>query len=126
MTLVAEVIETKTKPSQPWGEIGESAFGVATATVDRGPVVQSILALGHQDTDPQGLQGESGIEVLGASGDHLVVTSSRRRLVVGEEVRFQPNYSALVRSMGSPFVEKVMRGQAGLVGLDGGLQASAS
>ena len=34
-TLTAEVIELKTKPAQPWGEIGESAFGVATAATGR-------------------------------------------------------------------------------------------
>jgi len=113
VTLVAEVIETKAKPLQPWGEIGESAFGAQTAAVDRGPIVQSILALGHQDTDPKGIQPPTGVEVIGASGDHLIVTSSRRHLVPGDELRFRPNYGALVRAWTSPFVSKVMRGGGG-------------
>ncbi len=36
ITLVAEVIESKVKPSQPWGEIAQTAFGEATRHQDRG------------------------------------------------------------------------------------------
>jgi predicted amino acid racemase len=111
VTLVAEVIESKAKPSRPWGEVGESAFGIATPAVDRGQLVQTILALGHQDTDPEGLRPPAGVELLGASGDHLVV-ANHRRLVAGTELRFQPNYSALVRAMTSPFVAKVLKAES--------------
>jgi predicted amino acid racemase len=110
ITLVAEVIESKVKPSQPWGEIAQSAFGEVSATRDRGDISQIILAVGHQDTDPSGLQAPAGIEVLGQSSDHLVAESTPDRLAVGAEVRFQLNYSALVRSMTSPFVAKVVSG----------------
>lgn len=109
ITLVAEVIESKCKPSQPWGELGQTAFGQRVAPVtDRGLISQAILAIGEQDTDPRGLQAPAGIEVLGASSDHLVVDTGQCRQPVGSEIRFQPNYSAMVRAMTSPFVEKVM------------------
>ena len=104
ITLIAEVIESKIKPSLPWGEIGQTAFGAEPTTDDRGSVNQAIIALGLQDTDPDGLLPLSKVEVLGASGDHLIVESS---LPVGSEVLFQLNYSAMVRSMTSPFVAKI-------------------
>ena len=107
-TLVAEVIESKTKPSQPWGLVAETAFGAPRATADRGQHARAIFALGHQDTDPDGLQPPAGVDILGSSSDHLVVDSGRNPLAVGAEMTFQVNYSALVRAMLSPFVSKVM------------------
>ncbi len=112
ITLVAEVIESKRKPSQPTGDIAQSAFGEALspndpALTDRGMVKQAILAIGIQDIDPSGLQAPAGIEILGASSDHLVIEPVKNDLLVGEEVTFQLNYSALVRAMTSPFVAKV-------------------
>lgn len=105
ITLVAEVIESKTKPSQPWGQIAETAFGAALPMADRGSIFQAILALGRVDTDPDGLTPPPGIEIIGSSSDHLVVSSGRTRLAVGTEVTFQLNYSALIRAMASQFVE---------------------
>ncbi len=109
-TLIAEVIESKLKPSQPWGEVGQSAFGVTPPVTNRGNIFQTILAIGQQDIDPNGLQAPDGIEILGASSDHLIVESDRC-LPVGSEISFQLNYSALVRAMTSPFVIKVEKGQ---------------
>jgi len=108
ITLVAEVIESKTKPSQPWGVIAQTAFGNAPAKENRGAISQAILACGRQDTDPDGLQPPAGIEILGASSDHLIVDSGGHRLTVGDEITFQLNYSALLRCMTSPFVAKAV------------------
>lgn len=109
ITLVAEVIESKAKPSQPWGELGQTAFGQrASSTTDKGRITQAILAIGEQDTDPGGLQAPAGIKILGASSDHLIVDSDQCYQPVGSEIRFQLNYSAMVRATTSPFVEKVM------------------
>ncbi len=110
ITLIAEVIESKLKPSQPWGEVGQSAFGVVPSITNRGNIFQTILAIGHQDIDPTGLQSPTGIEILGASSDHLIVESDRC-FPVGAEIGFQLNYSALVRAMTSPFVIKAKKGQ---------------
>lgn len=107
ITLVTEVIESKRKPSQPTGNIAQSAFGEAVALTDRGIVRQAILAIGIQDIDPSGLQAPAGIEIMGASSDHLVIEPVKGELFVGEEVTFQLNYSALVRAMTSPFVSKI-------------------
>jgi predicted amino acid racemase len=77
--------------------------------MDRGDISRTIVAIGHQDADPSGLLPAPGIEVLGASSDHLIVDAGRRRLSAGIEITFHLNYSALVRAMTSPFVGKVMK-----------------
>jgi len=106
ITLVAEVIEAKVKPSQPWGKFAETAFGASTPTADRGNVSQAILAIGQMDTDPSGLTPPRAIEILGSSSDHLIVDCGGNSLPIGAEITFQLNYSALIRAMASPFVSK--------------------
>lgn len=109
ITLVAEVIEAKVKPSLPTGQIAQNAFGEIPVVADRGQVTQIILALGRQDTDPDGLQAPDGINVMGGSSDHLILESDSDDLQVGTEVAFQMNYSALVRAMTSPYITKVIK-----------------
>ncbi len=107
VTLVAEVIESKTKPSRPRGEQGQTAFG---DTVEergaRGPSHRVIVALGRQDVDVEGLVAPDGVDILGASSDHLVLDAHANRPDVGAELRFTLNYSALLRAMTSPFVAR--------------------
>lgn len=110
-TVIAEVIESSIKPSLAWGTIAQTAFGAKEPKQDRGQIQHTILAIGQQDTDPNGLASPSGISVLGASSDHLILESSGKYLSVGTEVRFLPNYSAVLRAMTSPFVTKVLNGQ---------------
>ena len=114
ITLVAEVIESKLKPSQPWGTIAQNAFGIPPAPKTTGHIQQAILAIGRQDIDPSGLEPPHGIEILEASSDHLVVRSSGFTHPVGSEIEFQPNYSALLRAMTSPFVSKIWKNRTTL------------
>jgi predicted amino acid racemase len=106
ITLVAEVIESKVKPTQPSGKLAQTAFGMRPAAKNRGTITQTILAIGIQDIDPRGLQPPIGIEILGASSDHLIVTSNADNMALGDEMVFQMDYSALLRAMTSPFVTK--------------------
>lgn len=106
IALVAEVIESKLKPSLPKGTLAQTAFGKQPAINDRGTIAQSILAVGRQDIDPSGLYAPPGIEILGASSDHLIVASNSC-LEIGSEVVFAVNYSALLQAMTSSFVHKV-------------------
>jgi len=108
ITLIAEVIEAKIKPSQPWGEMAQNAFGEKPSLTNQGNISQTILAIGHQDVDPCGLQPPPGVKILGASSDHLITDTGSCNLTVGDEVSFLPNYSALVRAMTSPFVAKLI------------------
>jgi predicted amino acid racemase len=114
ITLVAEVIEAKFKPSLAWGEIGQTAFGESPPKEDRGQIAQAILAVGRQDVDPCGLCPPSGIEILGMSSDHLIVDAGCLCPAIGAEIRFQLNYSAMVRAMTSPYVAKLSMVQTDL------------
>ncbi|MBC8262566.1 MAG: alanine/ornithine racemase family PLP-dependent enzyme [Anaerolineales bacterium] len=106
-TLVAEVIELKTKPARPYGEIAQDAFGHVPAFEDKGRMKRAILALGEQDVDVSGIKPRIAASILGASSDHLILDARDSGLEVGVEVRFDVNYSALLRAMTSPYVEKV-------------------
>ncbi|MBU2612032.1 MAG: alanine/ornithine racemase family PLP-dependent enzyme [Chloroflexi bacterium] len=106
-TLVAEVIELKTKPSKPYGEIAQDAFGHIPVFEDKGNMVRAILALGRQDVDVSAIKPRIEVNVLGASSDHLILDVRDSGLEVGAEVRFDVGYSALLRAMMSPYVEKV-------------------
>lgn len=101
--LVAEVIESIRKPTKPWGRAGQNSFGETPNMADRGDIWQTILAAGRQDTDPTDLTPPSGVEILAASSDHLIV-QTKTRMSPGDEIRFEPGYSAVLRSMTSPFV----------------------
>jgi predicted amino acid racemase len=101
--VVGPVIESAEKPSQPWGVRAEGAFGAPTPQRERGTITQTIVALGRQDVDPEGLIPPTGFTVLSASSDHLVLETPMR-ISMGTEVRFGMNYSALLRAMTSPFV----------------------
>lgn len=104
VTLIGEVIEAKRKPSLPWGEIAQAAFGHQQPRADRGPIRQVIVALGRQDVDPDGLTTPPGMTVLGASSDHLVLDVGDHDVSVGDELRFGLDYSALLRAATSPSV----------------------
>jgi predicted amino acid racemase len=105
ITLVASVIESTSKPGRPWGTLGQGAFGAIKPPEhrERGPIIQTILSVGHQDIDPMDLTLPPGMLLLGASSDHLVVETPTR-MKAGTEVRMGVGYSALLRAMTSPFV----------------------
>ncbi len=106
-TLIAEVIELKTKPSRPCGEIAQDAFGRVPVFEGKGNMERAILALGRQDVDVSAIKPRIKADVLGASSDHLILDVSGLGLEVGAKVRFDVGYSALLRAMTSPYVEKV-------------------
>ncbi|MEX0973769.1 MAG: alanine/ornithine racemase family PLP-dependent enzyme [Bacillota bacterium] len=111
-TIAAEVIEVVQKPSAPFGEVGQNAFGVVPTFVDRGRRRRAILAIGRQDVDPDSLVPiEDGVTVVGASSDHLIcdVEDARWPVRAGAVLTFIPGYSALLRASTSPFVEKVVQ-----------------
>lgn len=101
--VVAPVIESIEKPSAAWGVRAGSSPVAPGQPRERGTIVQTIVALGHQDVDPDGLIPPVGFTVLSSSSDHLVLETPSR-VPAGTEVRFGMNYSALTRAMTSPFV----------------------
>ena len=118
ITLVAEVVESKVKPSQPWGTVGQSAFGNPTEREGVGARRQALLALGRQDVDPDGIIGRPPVTILGASSDHIVISTGTMPCPVGSDLRFGLNYAALLRAMTSPFVAKEYASPSGLQALE--------
>lgn len=109
-TIRGEVIESMRKPSLPWGTAAEAAFGAPEPMTDRGEIWQTIVALGRQDIDPDGLSPPSGTTILAASSDHLVLETPERA-TPGDTIALRPDYSALLRAMTSPFVAKTFTGR---------------
>jgi predicted amino acid racemase len=106
-TLIGEVIEVKTKPSRPYGEIGLDAFGRIPVSRDTGPMRRAIVALGEQDIDPGAIRPRVQAEIVGACSDQLVLHDRSGRLAVGSKVKFDVGYGALLRAMTSPYIQKV-------------------
>lgn len=107
--LNGEVIELKFKPSLPIGTFTHNAFGEETHLKDKGIRKRAILNIGRLDTDITGIKPiESGIEILGASSDHLIldVEDSTRKLEIGSLIPFHLNYSGLLYAMSSDYVGK--------------------
>jgi len=104
--LVAEVIESKKKPSLPFGEIGQDAFGKVPIFKDQGVRQRVIIALGKQDILASGLKSNNGLKILGASSDHIIIDSKNKNLQVGDEVKFNLDYGCLLAAMTSPFIRK--------------------
>jgi len=104
--LVAEVIESKKKPSIPFGEIGQDAFGNIPSFQDKGIHQRVIIALGNQDAMSSGLNFNKKLKLLGSSSDHIILDSISDRIKVGDEIKAGLNYGGLLSTMTSPFVRK--------------------
>lgn len=108
LTLECEVVEVKTKPTYPIGKLGVNAFGQTVEYTDRGDRLRAIAAIGQQDIDWTGLTPcTPGMELFGASSDHLLLDVTDCPVRVGDTVRFRVDYSAALRAFTSPYVEKV-------------------
>jgi predicted amino acid racemase len=104
--LIAEVIESKEKPSLPSGEISQDAFGNTPSFQNRGIHQRVIIALGKQDIPISSLTPCNSLEILGSSSDHIILDGNNQNLKVGDEVRFGLDYAGLLSAMTSPFIRK--------------------
>ena len=101
-TAFVEVIELKTKPSMPEGEIAVDAFGRKPHWEDHGPRRRAILAVGEQYVRIAALRPKRpGVSIVGASSDHLVVdvTAADPPVALGDELAFDPAYAAVATAM---------------------------
>lgn len=108
--LTVELLEVKVKPSLPIGETGVDAFGQRPTFIDMGDRLRGIGNVGREDVIVEGLEPvTAGIEVLGASSDHLVLdlTDCDPPPEVGDLVDFRMSYGAMLAAMTSDYVEKV-------------------
>jgi ornithine racemase len=104
--LIAEVVESKKKPSLPFGEICQDAFGNVPSFQDRGMQQRVIIALGRQDVLVSGLKSNSELEIIGSSSDHIILDGKNHNVQVGDEVSFNLDYGGLLAAMTSPFIKK--------------------
>ena len=104
--LIAEVIESKKKPSLPFGEVCQDAFGNIPSFQDRGIRQRAIIALGRQDILVSSLKSNDKLEILGSSSDHIILDSKNHNFQVGDEVNFSLDYGGLLAAMTSPFIRK--------------------
>lgn len=103
---IAEVIESKLKPSVPFGNRGKNAFGEILSIQDRGIIRRTIVGVGRQDVLVSGLTPYGPIEILGSSSDHIILDAKKVALKPGDEIIFSLNYGALLSAMTSPVVNK--------------------
>lgn len=100
LTLRAEVVEVKDKPTYPMGEFAIDAFGRKPVYEDRGIRRRAILALGRADVGELEslIPREPGLTVIGGSSDHCIVDveDCPRRLQVGDIVEFSLCYSHML------------------------------
>ena len=100
LTLRAEVVEVKDKPTYPIGEFAIDAFGRKPVYEDRGIRRRAILALGRADVGELEslVPREPGLTVIGGSSDHCIVDveDCPRRVQVGDIVEFSLCYSHML------------------------------
>lgn len=108
LTLKAELIEKKKKPSKPIGTSGKNAFGEEVHFDDHGEMIRGILAIGRQDMDIEGIHCiDEKISVIGASSDHLLVDlSNNNSYNIGDVLEFTMEYGAVLHGFTSSYVDK--------------------
>lgn len=106
-TLICEVIESKLKPSLPYGDKCQNAFGYKPEFTNIGTINRVIIGIGEQDVDTKAIKPRIKADIIGASSDHLILHVKSNSIKVGSEIQFDINYSALLRLSTSPYVKKV-------------------
>ncbi|MDO4170423.1 MAG: alanine/ornithine racemase family PLP-dependent enzyme [Lachnospiraceae bacterium] len=104
-----EIIECKEKPTMPIGTIGQNSYGQTPTFEDKGNRIRAICAAGRQDIDTETMWPmDDGIEIIGASSDHLIVdiTDAKREYKVGNRIKFRLGYFSTMRVFTSQYVER--------------------
>jgi predicted amino acid racemase len=113
LTLQAEVIEARDKPSYPIGEIAFDAFRNKPTYTDRGNRRRALLGVGKVDYGylEQIAPREPGAELLGASSDHTIldVEDADPAISAGRIITFDTYYAAVAFLSSSPSVTKSYR-----------------
>jgi len=109
--LEAEIVEIKTKPSYPIGEIAYDAFGNKAIYKNKGNMLRAILAVGKQDFGHHDklIPMDDKVTLIGSSSDHLIVDISRvdGKYEVGDTMSFQMYYQGMLYTCLSHDVTKV-------------------
>jgi predicted amino acid racemase len=96
----AEVIEIAKKPTYPIGTKCVNAFGDTPEYIDRGVRSRVLLAIGNKDVGSYTklLPTEEGIELVGASSDHLIIDieNAKREIKLGDIFEFDLFYQGVL------------------------------
>ena len=114
-TFIAEIVELKKKPSFPKGTFTTNAFGEPSIFkkkekfTDRKSLrIQALLNAGRQDVLENKLRPKEDIEIMSATSDYIIVDlKDNEDYKVGDKLRFDLDYEALLYAMTSPFISKV-------------------
>ncbi|MDR1651188.1 MAG: alanine racemase [Synergistaceae bacterium] len=115
ITITAEIVECRYKPSVPDGDTGYQAFGEKPVFMDRGMRKRALLAIGRQDVNVGRITPvEHGVSIITASSDHLIVDvtdadsekSPEEGHRPGGTISFKPLYPAVLACSTSEYVEK--------------------
>lgn len=110
LTLQAEIVELKEKPSHPIGEIAVNAFGNKVEYEDKGIRTRALIAIGKQDIGEYSHLRplDPDIEVIGGSSDHTIVdiTNAKRDYKLGDIMEFHLMYETMLMSTQSEYVDK--------------------
>ena len=90
----------------PTGTVTYDAFGETPIILDEGEMTRAICAIGQQDLDMKGCSPlDENIRIIGATSDHLIISSKGKTPKVGDIIDFRITYRALLRLMISSYVE---------------------
>jgi predicted amino acid racemase len=112
LTVTAEIVECRQKPSVPVGDVGHQAFGEKPVFIDKGLRRRAILAIGRQDVNIDRITPlDENVEIVTASSDHLIVdvTEAERNCMYkpGDLMSFRPLYPAMLACATSEYVEVI-------------------
>lgn len=107
LTIEAQIVELKEKPSLPIGEVGVDAFGQKPYYEDRGIIKRAIIGIGQQDMTADSMYPiDERIDVLGASSDHMLLDVTKADYKVGDIVSFKLGYGSVLKAATSEYVAK--------------------
>ncbi|MDO4746670.1 MAG: ornithine racemase Orr, partial [Bacillota bacterium] len=110
LTVEAQIVELKEKPSLPIGEVGVDAFGQKPYYEDRGIIKRAIIGIGQQDMTADSMYPiDERIDVLGASSDHMLLDVTKADYKVGDIISFKLGYGSVLKAATSPYVAKVYK-----------------
>ncbi|MET0404603.1 MAG: alanine racemase [Cystobacter sp.] len=111
------VLEVKTKPSVPVGEVGTDAFGLKPRFEDKGLRRRAIVNLGAIHAAPRDLiPAQDNVQLINSNSNYSIydVTDCPRDFKPGDTMEFKLTYSSLVQGLLSPYVNKSYRAGAHL------------
>ncbi|MDO5414994.1 MAG: ornithine racemase Orr [Bacillota bacterium] len=107
LTVEAQIVELKEKPSLPIGEVGVDAFGQKPYYEDRGIIKRAIIGIGQQDMTADSMYPiDERIDVLGASSDHMLLDVTKADYKVGDIVSFKLGYGSVLKAATSAYVAR--------------------